>query len=466
MTDAYESFLAGKVLALPDAEITDTALSPYLKPFQRDITSWALRRGRAALFEGTGLGKTLQQLSFARSVADHVDAPVIILAPLAVAHQTISEAEKFAIGAVAYAADKDHATTDIVVTNYDRMERFDFDRFAGVVLDESSIIKSHDSQTRQHLIEATRHVPFKLACTATPAPNDWVELGNHAEFLGVMSEKEMLATFFVHDGSVRAGGGAEWRLKGHAERAFWEWVSSWAVMIRSPADLGYDEPGYVLPPLRKHQITVPVEYAPSNGMLFPIEARTLSERIGARRESIEARVAAAVNWIGDSDKPFLIWCGLNAEQDALEKLFGGRCVSIRGADADTAKIDREARWRSGHVPGLICKPSAFGFGMNWQHCARMAFVGLNDSFEQLFQSIRRCWRFGQIRPVDVALIASELEGAVVTNLEMKERDHERMAAAMAEHMRDLTTAAIRTGRQQFSTYEPVQKMELPSWLAA
>lgn len=464
---AYAEFLARKSLAAPLVGIDAVDLNINLKPFQADITRWALKRGRAALFEGTGLGKTIQQLAWADAVQRETQGEILIFTPLAVAQQTCREAVKFGIDGVTYVGAQDYQRTRITVTNYDRLDRFTPGDFAAVILDESSIIKAHDSQTRIALLDACRDVPYRLACTATPAPNDWIELGNHAEFLGVMSQKEMLAMFFVHEGSIRADPTApEWRLKRHAERAFWEWVSSWAVMIRHPRDLGYEEPGYDLPPLVKHQITVPVAYKPQAGMLFPIEARTMSERLAARRDSIEDRVRAAANIIAqEPDEAWLVWCHLNAESEALAKAIPG-AVEVRGNDDPIIKINRLLGFADGNPKTIVTKSSIAGWGMNWQHCSRCVFVGLNDSFEQLFQAIRRCWRFGQSKPVHVYLIASELEGAVVANLEAKERNFERMADAMAEHMRELTRHAVRGGRQQQSTYNATIPMEIPAWLTA
>lgn len=461
----YQSFLAAKSVVAPPVGITgEMPLPSAMKPFQRDITRWALRRGRAALFEGTGLGKTFQELAWARAVADHEDAPVLLLAPLGVAFQTVEEASKWGVRSVAYAKSGTDIASQIVVTNYERFEQFDISQFGGIVLDESSIIKAHDSATRRTLIDACREVPYRLCGTATPAPNDYIELGNHSEFLGVMSEKEMLAMFFVHDGSLGANGGPEWRLKKHAEQAFWRWLASWAVMIRRPGDLGYDDAEYQLPPLHRHQITVPVDYKPSSESLFPMEARTLQERLGARRDSLPQRVKAAAAIVNAApNKPWLIWCNLNAEADALVKAIPS-AQQVRGADDQDLKSSRLLGFSSGRPPILVTKPSIGGFGMNWQHCGDMVFVGLNDSFEQLFQAIRRCWRFGRAEPVNAYFITSELEGAVVANVAAKEQRFEEMLDAMASHMRAFSASEIRGGRQQVSTYEPKIPMELPQWL--
>lgn len=466
--DPYAEFLASKTAgATPRGiEISDAQLNPALKPFQRDIVRWALRRGRSALFEGTGLGKTLQQLVWADIVADHESTPVLILAPLAVAEQTIREAAKFGIHGAHYAADQSAVRDRIAITNYDRLDKFDSAAFGGVVLDESSIIKSHDSKTRADLIERFGATMFKLCCTATPAPNDYTELGNHAEFLGVMRAQEMLAMYFVHEGAIRAGGAStpEWRLKGHAEKDFWSWVASWSVLIRDPSDLGYDEPGYVLPPLNKIQVTVPVEYKPTGGMLFPTEANTLSERIAARRDSISGRVGAVLDIIkAQPDRPWLIWCGLNDEGSALSAGLSD-ALEVGGSDDREIKAARLLGFTEGTPRILVTKPSIAGFGMNWQHCADMVFVGLNDSFEHLFQAIRRCWRFGQTKPVNVYLVASELEGAVVANLARKEADFDAMCAAMAGHMRDLSINEVRGAGSRRQQEIASKKMEIPTWL--
>jgi hypothetical protein len=471
----YAEFLAGKLPSVKPAGIGPRPLPRALKRFQRDIVDWSLRQGRAAIFAGTGLGKTVQQLAWADAIVADTKKPALVLAPLAVAQQTVKEAEKFDIDGVAYAADRSAPPARIVVTNYDRLGKFDPAVFSAIVLDESSIIKAHDSATRAALIEFAAGIHYRLPCTATPAPNDYVELGNHAEFLGVCSAKEMLATWFVHDGSIRATNAqnhgakpvADWRLKRHAERDFWAWVACWAVMIRHPRDLGDDEPGYDLPPLRKHQVTVPVPYAPSieTGTLFPMAASTLSERLGARRSSIAERVKRAAGIVNEQrDKPWLIWCHLNDEADALKAALPW-AVEVRGNDEAAVKADRLLGFADGRYPALISKPSIAGWGMNFQICADMVFVGLNDSFEQLFQAIRRCWRFGQSQPVNAWLIASELEGAVVANLENKEREHERMAEAMAVHMRDLTARALRGGAAA-SVQPHTQPMSIPAWLTA
>jgi hypothetical protein len=461
MTENYDQFIAMKSVQAASAGLANIPALPLaLRPFQSDIVTWALRLGRGAAFAGTGLGKTLMQLSWAQAVRQEMKRPILVLAPLAVAHQTVQEAQKFSIDSVAYAATHDEVASDIVVTNYDRIQNFNPSKFAGIVLDESSIIKAHDSKTRKLLIEFTKDIPFRLPCTATPAPNDYVELGNHAEFLGVCSAKEMLATWFVHDGSMKATNvknhGSkpvdEWRLKGHAEQEFWAWLSSWSVMLRHPRELGYDEPGYDLPPLKKKFITVPSD--------LPV-ARTLMERLRARRESMNDRVKAAADLVNSMpDRSWLVWCNTNAESEMLSAAIND-AVEVKGSDHPDLKTKRLMGFVTGSVRVLVSKPSIAGWGMNFQRCADMVFVGLNDSFEQLFQAIRRCWRFGQTLPVNAWFIASTAEGAVVDNLAAKEAAADYMAEEMSKHTRTLMTRTLRGIREP----APHQnKLIIPDWL--
>lgn len=460
MMDAYQEFLARKRIFDPMTGMTSIpSLPSVMKPHQRDITSWALRRGRAAIFAGTGLGKTLMEIVWGARVAEHTSKPVLCFAPLAVSAQHLREGEKFGIAAM-LAKIQDDVRHGLFVTNYQKMGHFDLSRFGGVILDESSILKSTDGHYRTRLIEECSAIPFRLAATATPAPNDFMELGNHAEFLGVMSYTDMLATFFVHDG----GDTQKWRLKGHAENEFWKWMASWAVMIRKPSDLGYPNDGYDLPPLKQIQHMAGVAYEPNidTGHLFPMQATTLSERIAARRGSVNDRAALAAS-LTPSDRPFVWWCNLNSESASLTKAIPG-AVETLGSDSDDVKERKLIDFSEGRIRVLVTKPSVAGHGMNWQHCADTGFVGLNDSFEQVYQAIRRFWRFGQTKPVTVHFIAAETEGAVVANLRRKEADAERMAAAMVAHMADLSAANVRGMIRDRPDYDPQQPMKLPSFL--
>ncbi len=455
----YSSFLAAKRRADPPSGIADLpAISDALFPFQADIVRWALRRGRAGVFAGTGLGKTLMELAWGDAVHRHTGGMVLHLTPLAVAAQVIREALKFGIPARQVHSQAE-CGPGINVTNYQKLEHFDLSRFTAVVLDESSILKNAAGHYRTHLIRACESIPFRLAATATPAPNDFMELGNHAEFLGVMSYTDMLATFFTHDGSETQ----KWRLKGHAEAAFWRWLASFCVMLRSPSDLGYEDGAYRLPPLRQVQHTVQAEHDPAvAGTLFPMEARTMRERLDARRGTVGERVALAAS-ITPSDRPFAWWCNLNAESEALARAIPG-AIEIRGSDSEDDKERKILDFVEGRARVLVTKASICGYGLNFQHCADTGFVGLNDSWEQVYQAVRRFWRFGQTAPVTAHFIAAETEGAVVANLKRKEADAERMASAMVAHMADLGAAAIRGAERDRPVYAPAQALTLPSWL--
>jgi hypothetical protein len=459
----YEDFLSAKRIKDPATGLRDVVdLPDFLMPHQRDIVAWALRRGRAAIFAGTGLGKTAMELVWGSAVAKHTGKPVLCFAPLAVSAQHIREAEKFGLSAELARSTNECSGAGVYVTNYQKIDHFDLSQFGGVIIDESSILKSTDGHYRTRMIHECAGIPFRLAATATPAPNDFMELGNHAEFLGVMSNTDMLATFFTHDG----GETQKWRLKGHAENVFWEWVASWAVLLRKPSDLGYPNEGYDLPPLVQHQHIVGVEYAPclQTGLLFPLEARSMSERLSARRGTVTERVQMAAS-ITPHDRPFMWWCHLNAESDELAKSIPG-AVDVKGSEPDEVKERKILDFIEGRTRVLVSKPSMMGFGLNFQHCADCGFVGLNDSFEQVYQAIRRFWRFGQTKPVNVHFIAAETEGAVVANLKRKEADAERMAASLVMHTAGISAENVRGLSRTTPNYNPMQPFIIPNWLEA
>lgn len=459
---SYNEFIASKALRTEPCGFTPDSLAGHLFEFQADIVRWALIRGRAAIFADCGMGKTAMQLEWADRVVDHTGGRVLILAPLAVAQQTVREAAKFNVrAAISYVRNDESVGDGITVCNYEMMHALDLDQFAGVVLDESSILKSFDGKMRNEIIGAFKNTPYRLACTATPAPNDHMELGNHAEFLGVMTRAEMLSMFFLHDG----GETSKWRIKGHAQDVFWKWVCGWAVMIRKPSDLGYSDEGFVLPPIDYHHIQVAADYTQANGtgLLFPMEAQTLSERRNARRGSMSARVSAIVPLVNSTSSPWVMWCDLNAEGDALEAAIDG-AVQVSGSDSQEVKEKAMADFASGAIRVLVTKPSIAGFGMNWQHCANMAFVGLSDSYEQIYQATRRCWRFGQKNKVSVHMVTSELEGAVLANVKRKESESEEMATKMVEHMKSQMIAAIRGTKRDVTEYNPQMTAMWPSWM--
>lgn len=461
MRDGYARFVAGKLGAvMPSGIAAPPAAFDGLFDHQQALTRWALRRGRAAVFADTGLGKTRIELAWADEVARYTARPVLILAPLAVAAQTAAEGARMGI-AVTVCRDGADVQPGINVTNYDRLHRFDCGVFGGVVLDESSVIKHHDAKTFGTLTAAFRDVPFKLPCTATPAPNDWTELGTHAEFLGVCTRQEMLAEFFCHDG----GDTQVWRLKGHARQAFWRWVVSWGALVRKPSDLGFDDAAYALPPLMLHEHLVECDTS-ANGMLFAMEAQTLSERRDARRASMAERVAECARMVNaDLSEPWVVWCDLNAEGDALAAAIDG-AVQIAGSDTTETKEARLRAFAAGEFRVIVSKPSICGWGLNWQHTARMAFVGVTDSYEAYYQAVRRCWRFGQTRDVHVHIFASKAEGAVVANLKRKEREAGEMADSLSAETHDAVMSEVRGTSRQSNPYAASQQIALPSFLKA
>jgi len=456
----YGAFLADK-LAHRATEGLTVDRAPFdsrysLMPHQGDLAAWALRRGRAAIFADTGLGKTRMQLAWAHTVAMRTEGPALILCPLAVAEQTVREGAAIGVP-VTHCHDDSDVRDGLNVINYDRLHLIDPARFEGVVLDESSIIKHHTSKTLAALMDAFRETQFKLCATATPAPNDWMELGTHAQFLGLRSQAEMLAEYFVHDG----GETQVWRLKGHARHEFWRWVASWGAMVRSPADLGHDASAYDLPPLRVHEHIVGC--APINGQLFAGGVMTLTERRDARRNSMAERVAECAALVNATPGPWVVWCELNAEGDGLESAIPG-AVQVAGADSAEDKERALKDFAEGRARVLISKPSICGWGLNWQHCAHIAFVGVSDSWEAYYQAVRRCWRFGQTQSVDVHLFVSEAEATVLANLKRKESD----AKAMADALSAETLAAVRDSvlgsRRESNEYTPGKAMRVPGFL--
>lgn len=640
MSTEYADFIATKRISTLPSGFDVEPDNLCLFDFQRDLVRWSLRIGKSAIWADCGLGKSLMELSWADHVVRELNRPVLILAPLAVSHQTVREGEKFGIEASVVIRQSEITQPAIYVTNYEKLHHFNPSAFGGIVLDESSCLKSFTSVTRNLLIERFASTPMRLCCSATPAPNDFMELGSHSEFLGVLTRSEMLSTFFVHDG----GDTSKWRLKGHAEEEYWKWMCSWAVMMRRPSDLGYEDGDFILPPLNRVEHVVKTPSSASDG-LFSSEARTLIARRGARRDSLKERVELAASLVlnfqpcgnvntkktesaelpailntqqgwqitrspdsktqslisdtckagtqetrsisrlttqglktesveggglkigtltiphtksnaklkskttigvtrklkngstsdssglplsgtekcllvktGDalfagelktedintsplitatqpdksegffandatsdsvssktilsesnepptiSDKPqWVVWCGLNIEQDAMARALGDECVSIYGSLTEPEKERRLAQWLNKERRVLLSKVSIFGWGLNLQQCHNVAFLGLSDSFEEMYQGIRRFWRFGQTREVNCHIITSEAEGAVVKNIERKENDALRMAREMVKHMSVYNKAALR-GVREVAGYCPSVEMTIPSWL--
>jgi len=453
----YADFVESKMAIFTPSGLEPVDFNYPLMPHQDALAQWALRRGKAAIFADTGLGKTRMQLAWADQVLKVAKLPVLILAPLAVAAQTVKEGAEIGVK-VTQIFDGEESTGGIDICNYDRLHRLDATKYGAIVLDESSIIKHHNTKTLAHLLDAFKATPYKLCATATPAPNDWTELGTHAEFLGVCSRTEMLAEYFCHDGAETQ----VWRLKGHAKTAFWRWVSSWGAMVRRPSDLGFDDAAYLLPALNVHEHTVEAEHS-LNGMLFAMAAQTLSERRDARRSSVNERVKECADMVNANDEPWIVWCELNSESELLTKAING-AVQVTGSDETEKKEKALVDFAAGKIRVLVTKPSIAGFGLNWQHCRHMAFVGVTDSFESYYQAVRRCWRFGQKHAVDVHIFSSTLEGAVASNLKRKERD----AMVMAEELARETNAAVQASvlglTRTFNAYEPALKIEVPAWL--
>lgn len=448
----YNDFLKNKRFVLESSgfEIDKSELNPMLYNFQKDIVRWALKKGKACIFADCGLGKTPMQLSWAYQVHKNTGGMILILAPLAVADQTRREAEKFGYTANVVERQED-CISGINITNYEKLDRFIAKEFTGIVLDESSILKSYSGKVRTAIIQNFHDVPYKLACTATPAPNDYMELGNHSEFCGVMTRAEMLSMFFVHDG----GQTSKWRLKGHAEDVFWQWLATFSVFVDNPRNIGYEISGYDLPPLNIEEIIVDGNEPVSDSL-------TLSERRQARKNSLQLRCEKAAELVNNSDEQWLVWCDLNDESHKLHELINGS-VEVQGSDKDTYKSESMLNFSKGKSKCIVTKPKIAGFGMNWQNCHNMIFTGLSDSYEQYYQALRRCWRFGQEHEVNVYIIISSKEGCVKENIERKQTDFLKMQSEMTNLTKEITKKELRSTCRISTPYEPKIEMKLPNW---
>lgn len=418
----YQDFLATKPKRWVGDPLQFADTPSQLFPFQKAVVEWSMRKGRAAVFADCGLGKSFMQLAWANAVPGNV----LVLAPLCVAEQTVGEGEKIGIPCT-YARGQAGAISRITITNYERLDSFDISAFTGVVLDESSILKAFDGKTRTALIKTFAKTPYRLCCTATPSPNYIEELGNHAEFLGIQTMAEYRATWFVHDDKG-------WRLKRHARESFFRWLASWAVAFRKPSDLGFSDDGFILPPLTIRERII--ESGAAAGVLFPeLGAKGLGGRLAARRGSLQKRLDAVHNIVDEWGDSWLIWCGLNEESDALERQLPN-AVNVQGKDRYEDKVSAVRAFIDGRTRTMISKLRVLGFGMNFQHCARMAFCGIGDSYEQYYQGLRRCWRFGQTRGVEATIVVSEAERIVVDNVKRKEQQADALAADLLGAMRE------------------------------
>ncbi len=451
MNKTYRKFLVSKKTREVETAKSIVA-NPHerAKPHQRDCLDFLLKITRGAAFLDTGLGKTFLQIDFAR----HIRGKTIIAAPLGVCHQTIKEAKSMLGVDVTYSPDG-NVISQITITNYDRLHLFDSSQFECVILDESSILKGQNSKTKNRIIEMFSDTPYRLACTATPAPNDYTEIGNHAEFLGIMNTQEMLTRWFVHD-SMNTG---DWRLKKHAVVDFWEWVSSWACCVSKPSDLGHDDEGYDLPPLKIKTITVesPLEDGDED-MLFDIPTVSATDLHRAKRKTINQRCETVARLVNDSKEPWVVWCESNDESAMLARLIPDS-VEVKGSDKSELKEKNLDLFSSGEARVIISKPSICGFGMNWQHSCKMAFASISYSYEKFYQAVRREWRFGQKKKVDVFVILADSELPVWRAIESKATDHEAMKSYMK--------LAVFNHRDRVKVkldYKPRKKSTLPSWM--
>lgn len=452
---SYHDFLAAKAHEGADHGFEPVFTPDFLFDFQHAMVEWALRKGRAALFEDCGMGKTPQFLTWAQNVVEKTNRPVLVLTPLAVAAQTVREAEKFGIDAQ---RSKDGGRAgDITITNYERLHHFDPADYAGVVCDESSILKSFDGARRQEITDFMRKVPYRLLCTATAAANDYTELGTSSEALGYLGHVDMLHRFFINDqnnnnGRRMYGEQPKWRFKGHAEMPFWRWTCSWARALRKPSDLGFDDGAFILPDLIERSHVVSAD-TPPDDRLFTTVATTLSEQRSERRRTLDERCGKAADLV-DGSESAIAWCHLNAEGDALTKAIPG-AVQVSGADSDDAKEEKLMAFIDGTIRVLVTKPQIGAWGLNFQHCAHVVTFP-SHSYEQYYQAVRRCWRFGQKRPVTVDVVLSEGEERVMANLQRKAQAADVMFGHLVAEMTNAQSIdrATREG----------DRVEVPAWL--
>lgn len=459
----YHALIARKRVAFrPHGLDIVPDLHPAMFPHQRHATEFALRAGCAALFLGTGLGKSLCALEFGRVVVEHTRKPVLMLAPLAVGHQHVREAERFGIDAQVVRSQAEVGTRRVYVTNYERLDAFEVERFGGVILDESSILKNFTGKTTRRLTTAFAHTPFRLCCTATPAPNDHTELGQHAAFLGVMDSPEMLSRWFIAD-QAQMG---RYRLKRAAVNSFWEWVASWARCATKPSDLGFSDDGFDLPPLEvvDHHVEAdrgvePGQERDGQHRLFRIPETSATSIHFEKRLSLEARAACVADVVTtEPDEAWIVWVETDYEADAVMARLPG-AVEVRGSQSPEEKERRLVAFSEGRSRVIVTKPKLAGFGLNWQHCARQCFAGLSFSYEAYHQAVRRSWRFGQRRPVRVHVVCADTEAAIKAVVDRKGADHDAMGRAMAAAMR---RAAITS--DVYQAYRPQHEGQIPCWL--
>ena len=452
----YVDFLQQKTRAVEHTGFDPSGDFGKLFPWQRDVTAWACKNGRAALFEDCGLGKTPQQLTWANEVHAATGDPVLILAPLAVSQQTVREGRKFGIDVNLAERDSD-IVNGVNITNYEKLDKFDTSRFAGVVLDESSILKAYTGKVKRQIVDAFKNTPYRLAATATPAPNDLMELLNHAEFLGIMRSSEALSCWFIAD--QRNSG--HYRLKGHAEKDFWQWVASWAVCISKPSDIGYDDEGYTLPPLEE------IDNILSTGAVLDMESAAKKVDMSAtgfhkeKKRTLDIRTKRTAELAAQADGQVLVWCYQNDEADVLKRIIPDS-VEVRGSDKAKIKEKAAMDFVEGRKRVLISKPSIFGYGLNFQNCHESIFCGMDYSYESYYQAVRRLYRFGQDKPVKIWRVLGDTERHILDVVDEKAKMKAAMGESMAQAMKEYQTGAVH-GRS-FTLDLKTQIAELPGWL--
>lgn len=448
----YDQFTSSKRKHSANYGFDPLPITAPLFDWQAHILRWAVLKGRAALFEDCGLGKTAQQLEWASQIFRKTGGSVLILAPLAVGEQTRLEGVKFGIDSKVVSDHSEIVQPGIYITNYEKIEHFHCEDFAGVVLDESSILKSLTGKVRKQLTQAFSNTPYRLCCTATPSPNDYTELGQHADFLGICTPAQMLCTYFIND-TFNTG---DWRLKRHAEDSFWQWLASWAACVSKPSDIGYSDDGYDLPALHMDSLVVKVDQTSEKDEeeLFRVATLSATTMHKEMRLTAPARSDAVADKVNNSDESWIVWCNTNLEADLLKERIPD-AIEVRGSDSVKAKRDRLAAFTNGEARVIITKPSIAGYGLNWQHCRNVAFVGLSYSFEDFYQALRRSYRFGQDREVNALIVQAETEGAIVKSIQRKIKQHETMQKQMKKAAAELKTSESETidAKIDVTTYE-------------
>lgn len=455
----YRDFLHSKTQLYGRFGFEPEFIPSQAHDFQRHLIEWACNRGRAAIFADCGLGKSLMQLAWAENVVRKSDKPVLILTPLAVANQTVSEGEKFGIACERISdGNISKANAQIIVTNYERLHHFDASQFAGCVCDESSILKNVNGKHKAEILRFMSKQKYRLLCTATASPNDFIELGNSSEALGELGYFDMLSKYFKNEqGTIQAvrswSGDGKWHFRGHAEHDFWRWVCSWARAVRKPSDIGFSDSGFNLPPLKmEERIVVAENHNPE--YLFAIPAYSMEEQRDEWKRTIEQRSEQAAEFLSQADTPSVAWVHLNEEANALKRLMPD-AIEIRGSDKDEKKEEILTAFQRGEIPQLITKPRIAGFGLNWQHVAYHTYFP-SHSFEQFYQAIRRSWRYGQTRAVRACIVSSEANSGVLSNMKRKMENADKLFAKLVELMNDEL--------QHERVNRFTEKMEIPSWL--